>query len=596
MSEQENMNPVKEIPYGISDFELIRKENYYYVDKTQYLKTIKKTGRYLFFIRPRRFGKSLFLSMMETYYDVFYNERFEELFEGTAIYEDPTEDRNAYLMLKFNFSIVNPAMAKVEASFLEHVQGTALSFIKKYSDYLAVDRDYFIERIKKGNSASDILSILVRLCKDSHQKLYVIIDEYDNFANTILSTTGKDAYETLTHGAGSFRAFFNVLKGGTDGTGAPFSRLFLSGVSPITLDDVTSGYNIGENVSLDTAFNSMPGFTGAEVKQMLDYYKAAGRIKHETGYLAEIIKEWYGNYLFSEYPTGQERLYNPDMVLYFLREYFKAQTIPRNLIDRNVKIDYGKLRYLIIVDRGNKKTANGNFSRLKEIIEKGETSAALEKGFPLEKVTAEDNFISLLFYFGLLTIKEVELDQFVLTIPNETIRRLFYDYIKEGYEETDVFALDLSTYSRLMKGMAMKGAWEPLLDYITGRMRESISLRDLITGEKSIQAFLNVYLGLSNLYIIYPEKELNKGYADIVMEPFLARYEGIKYSYILEIKYLKAGIKPGDEKIQQLKAEAEEQLDSYSIDEKFRKNIEKTSLIKLALIFSGHECIYTGTG
>jgi hypothetical protein len=592
MSDQKNVNPVKEIPYGISDYELIRKENYYYVDKTPFLKTIKNTGRYLFFIRPRRFGKSLFLSMMESYYDVLNKERFEELFKGTAIFENPTEDRNAYLMLRFNFSMVNPATDKVEASFLEQVQGTALSFTQKYSDYLAVDRDYFINRIKKGKSASDILSVLVRLCKDSHQKLYVIIDEYDNFANTILSTSGKDAYETLTHGSGSFRAFFNVLKGGTDGPGAPFSRLFLSGVSPITLDDVTSGYNIGENVSMDAAYNRMLGFTDADVVQLLDYYKAVERIKHDTGYLAEIIKEWYGNYLFSEYTAGQEKLYNPDMVLYFLREYFKNQTIPRHLIDRNVKIDYGKLRYLIIVDRGDKKTGNGNFSRLKEIIEKGETSARLEKGFPLEKVTDEDNFISLLFYFGLLSIKEVELDDFVLTIPNETVRRLFYDYIKEGYEETDVFALDLPTYSRLMKEMAKKGEWKPLVDYITGRMRESMSLRDLITGEKSIQAFLNVYLGLSNLYIIHAEKELNKGYADIVMEPFLARYEGINYSYILEIKYLKAGVKPGDAKIQTIKAEAEKQLQSYGIDEKFRKKIERTNLIKLILIFSGHECIY----
>jgi hypothetical protein len=198
-----------------------------------------------------------------------------------------------------------------------------------------------------------------------------------------------------------------------------------------------------------------------------------------------------------------------------------------------------------------------------------------------------------LFYFGLLTVKRIELDESVLAVPNETIRRLYYDYIKEGYEETDVFSINLHNYTRLMKGLALGGEWEPLFAYITGLMRESMSLRDLIAGERSIQAFLNVYLGLSSLYIIHPEKEMNKGYSDIVMEPFLARYEEIKYSYVLEIKYVKPekGKKPGAAKVRQLKAAAGEQLQRYSIDEKFRKNIERTKLIKLVLIFSGHELI-----
>jgi len=594
MNDENKTHSVKEIPYGISDYELIRKENYYYVDKTPFLDTIKKTGRYLFFIRPRRFGKSLLLSMMETYYDVLYKDRFEELFKGTAIYDQPTKDKNAYLMLKFNFSMVDPAVDKVEDSFLNHVRETALAFIQKYTDYLLSDREYHLKAIKEKNSAADILSTLVQLCKGSRQKLYVIIDEYDNFSNTILSTFGKGAYKRLTHGAGSFRAFFSVLKGGTDGTGAPFSRLFLSGVSPITLDDVTSGYNIGENISLDAAFNRMLGFTETDVKQILDYYKSAGRIKHDTAYLVELIREWYGNYLFSEHSIGKERLYNSDMVLYFLKEYFKTQSIPNNLIDRNVRMDYAKLRHLIIVDREKPKRTNGNFSKLKEIIEKGETSAEIAVGFPLEELMEPKNFKSLLFYFGLLTIKDIQRDKLRLIVPNETAKRLYYDYIAEAYRETDIFDLDLSLYGELMSNMAYEGKWKPLLEFITGRMRESMNLRDLITGEKSIQAFLNVYLGLSNLYIIHAEKELNKGFADIVMEPFLARYDGIKYSFVLEIKYVKADTKPEDNKVRQLKAEAEAQLKTYGIDKRFGKTIEKTTLVKVVLIFSGHKAIYIG--
>lgn len=204
----------------------------------------------------------------------------------------------------------------------------------------------------------------------------------------------------------------------------------------------------------------------------------------------------------------------------------------------------------------------------------------------------------MLFAFGLLTIKRGDVNGVVLEIPNETTRRLYYDYIKEAYEETDAFSINLDTYGNLMKGMALKGQWQPLLDYITDRMRESLSLRDLITGEKSIQAFLNVYLGLSNLYMIHTEKELNKGFADIVMEPFRARYEEIKYAYLLEIKYIKAegkNNKTPPETIRRLKTEGEKQLKNYALDEKFKKNIENTTLIKLLLIFRGHQLEYIGS-
>ncbi|MCP4147814.1 MAG: AAA family ATPase [bacterium] len=602
---------IKQIPYGISDYELIRMENYYYVDKTAYLELIKKAGRYLFFIRPRRFGKSLLLAMMEAYYDVYYKERFEEFFKGTAIYDNPTGDRGAYLVLKFNFSLVNPSPDKVEDSFLEYVRMVAQSFIRKYGEFLLTDRKNYIDTINKTGTASDILSHLSRLCRESHQKMYVFIDEYDNFANTILSTAGAAAYEDLTHGAGSYRAFFNVLKGGTDGTGAPFARLFLTGVSPVTLDDVTSGYNIGKNVSLEPSLNRMLGFTEKDVIDMIEYYREKGCVKHSTPYLMDIITQWYGNYQFSE--DGDDiKMFNSDMILYFIDHYISKNKIPSDLIDRNVRIDYGKLRHLIIVDRKNTKPfTNGNFSKLKQIIEEGGTSSEVVKGFPLEQVTDAKNFKSLLFYLGLLTVKGPEKDKLRLEIPNETVRRLFYDYIEGAYRETDTFDLDLSKYADLMTDMAYDGKWKPLFKFITRRMRESMSLRDLITGEKSIQAFLNVYLGLSHLYIIHTEKEMNKGYADIFMEPFLARYEGIRYSYLLEIKYLKSdagtrtekdeiksrkkdttSTKTSNTKLQNIVIAAEEQLKDYTIDEKTQKTIEKTKLIKLVLIFAGHDAIY----
>jgi len=595
MNDQNKTTAIKEIPYGIADYELIRRENYYYVDKTLYLQTLKKAGRYLFFIRPRRFGKSLFLSVMEAYYDVYYKDRFEEFFKGTWIYDHPTDERGKYLVLSLNFSVVEPHPDKMEASFLNHVQDAAVDFISRYNDYLSANRDldYFSEKIKNSRSATDILSTLVLLCKGAKQLLYVLIDEYDNFANTILSTVGKKAYWDLTHSPGFFRSFFNALKKGTGGTGAPISRSFITGVSPVTMDDVTSGYNIGKNVSIEPDFNRVLGFTTDDVIAMIEYYRSKGLIHHPTDYLMEIMTQWYGNYLFSE--EDNVRLFNSDMILYFIDNYLTRKKLPDDLIDWNVRIDYGKLRHLIMVDRDKTTppTPNGNFSKLKEIIEEGSTSSNIVKGFPLENLTDAENFKSLLFYLGLLAIQGPEKDKLRLRIPNETVKRLYYDYIEKAYRETGIFDLDLDKYANLMTDMAYDGKWRPLLELITGRMQQSMSLRDLITGEKSIQAFLNVYLGLSDLFIIHVEKEMNKGYSDIVMEPFLARYEGIKYAYILEIKYTKSGASPGDATIQQLKSEAQEQLENYSIDEKFKRKItiEKTNLIKIRLIFSGHELI-----
>lgn len=366
----------------------------------------------------------------------------------------------------------------------------------------------------------------------------------------------------------------------------------MTGVSPITLDDVTSGFNIGENISIDKAFNEMMGFREQEVIEMIEYYRTAGEIRHETGHLLGMMNRWYNHYRFSRESTLT--LFNPTLVLHFLKEYQKKQEIPDELIDRNVRMDYDKLKHLVIIDRRGDKKANGNFSKLKAVIEKSQVNSKLEKAFPLKKMDHPVNFYSLLFYFGLLTIKGLgKKEQLRLTIPNETVKKLFYEYITEIYTETDVFSLDLYRYYQLMEDMAYKGKWKPLFDYIGQRMETSLSLRDLIRGEKSIQAFLYVYLGLSDLYILHSEKELGKGYADILLEPFIAKYQGVKFSYLIEIKYMKAfkNKEQEREKVKQLNADAERQLNRYGKDEKYKKQMANTTVIKLALVFSGHRLV-----
>jgi len=588
---------LKDIPYGIADFRDFRIKNLYYVDKTRFIRNIEKKGSFLFFIRPRRFGKSLFLSMLEYYYDIQRKDQFDFLFNGTDIHLNPTKEKNKYLVLKFNFSGITPGKGLRYDSFLNYIQKTARTFINKYNKYLDIDGEKAEEDFYSQKSASDVMITLLDYLANKEQKLYVIIDEYDNFANTILSDSGEEEYRAITHGEGFLRSFFNVIKAGTTGSDTPISRLFMSGVSPITLDDVTSGFNIASNISLDLDIDEIMGFTMTEVETMIEYYRQTGKIRHSTPGLLNLMNRWYNHYKFALRSTCE--VFNTVFVLYFLREYLKESRIPDQLIDNNARMDYMKLRYLMISDKkGTPHTTqtNGNFSQLRQIMENHTLHASIVDRFPVAKLASPMNFISLLYYFGLLTITgSDEEHKAILKIPNEAIKRLYYDYIKETYEETGILTIDLRRYEAAMKEMAFSGEWKPLIAYLVNQMDQSMGIRDLITGEKAIQAFLNVYLGLSALYLVYSEKELGKGYADLVLEPFLAQFPAVKYSYLVEIKYIKPRdgkkeLTPGQ--IKTIKEEAGNQLNKYSLDEKFRKSIGPTTLKKLVLIFKGTQLVH----
>ena len=595
---------LKQIPYGESDFNDFKIKNLYYVDKTRFIRVVEKKGSYLFLNRPRRFGKSLFLATLEAYYDIAYKDRFDELFAGTDIHRNPTREKNSYMVLKLNFSAISPNVLQVEEAFIHYIKKSALLFLTKYEKLLDIDIEMAKEEFPPLKSASEVMVSLLAYCKDKPQKLYVIIDEYDNFANTIIAESGEQAFIDITHGSGFLRAFFNVVKAGTTDMNAPISRLFMSGVSPITMDDVTSGFNIGTNISLHSDVNEIMGFTREEVETMIEYYRQTGKIRHSTPELMEMMSQWYNHYRFSHY--GKSEVFNTVHVLYFLEEYLIDSRIPMSLIDHNSRIDYQKLRHLIIIDK--KGTAalaaaaedvfpqtNGNFSKLQQIIADGSVHSDIETGFPITGVTSPKNFVSLLYYFGLLTIQGMDDENTpVLAIPNQMVRQLYYDYIDETYEETGILHLDTEKYTEFMKGMAYRGNWQALVEYIAGRMEASLSLRDLMMGEKAHQVFWNVYLGLGALYNVYSETEMNQGFADLTLVPMLLRFPGIKYSYLVELKYIKpSGNEAADPtKLRELQEEAEAQLNRYSQDEKFQKTIGGTTLKKLVLIFSGNRMVY----
>jgi hypothetical protein len=575
----------KKIPYGIADFELIQRHNYYYVDKTDFIPLIEAAGRYLFLIRPRRFGKSLWLSVIESYYDTAKKDRFLETFKGTWIGENPTEDQGVYLILRFNFSAVNPEPEKLESSFESYCQGVFEEFLSKYED------TFTPEILSKLNSLPTITDRLNRLFAYgfSHDlRLCILIDEYDNFTNTILSVHGQKAYHDLTHGAGFLRHFFNVLKAGTTGSGSSLARLFITGVSPVTMDDVTSGFNIGRNISLEPKFNEMLGFTAKEVKTLLDHYRKEGLFSLDADESLAIMSKWYNNYRFAE--DTQRDVYNPDMVLYFTDKVIGTGKLPKELIDQNVRMDYGKLRHLILVD----KRFNGNLSRLKEIMEKGRITSSVTSSFPLEAIIQPENFISLLLYFGLLSFAPTSGTRTVLQIPNLTVQKLMYGYLRDAYADVDIFRVDLWRLANMLGDMAYDGVWEPVFDFLAGEVKNQTSVRDYLAGEKVIQGFLLAYLNVTDYFLPRTEMEMSKGFADIFLEPFWARFPDMGYGYVIELKYIKRGGLTEDI-LEKKIAEAREQLDKYAQDDHVVRAMGKGKLKKIVLVYHGWEMVYRGS-
>ncbi len=567
------MKTHKRIPYGISSYKTIRQDNCYYVDKTRYIQQIEETGKFLFLIRPRRFGKSSLLTVLESYYDIARKDEFDMLFGGTHVAAHPTPEKNSHLILKFNFSQVSPDPENVEESFNEHTDTCFFFFGEKYREVLD---DAYFKMMEKKKSAHGKLEFLLRYVGSKGLKVYVLIDEYDNFTNTILTTTGQERYHELTHGAGFLRFFFNVLKGGGDQTDASLSRMFITGVSPVTMDDVTSGFNIGRNISLLPEFNELLGFTDQDLADLLDHYDISAA---DSEGITALMREWYDGYRFSE--RAETSMYNTDMVLYFMINFLTARMPPDNMIDQNVRTDYGKLRHLIVLDR----RLNGNFSYLSEIMKTQRTGLAkIAEGFPVERLLKPSNFVSLLFYFGLLS----HAGDGELCIPNRTVKMLMYEYLREGYEDTDVFSLDFWKFGGLIRDMAYKGEWEPVFRFLADEVEKQTSVRDYLGGEKVVQTFLLAYLNVTDYYLTRSEEEMGKGFADLWLEPFVSKYPDMRYAWLIELKYMKRS-EFSEEKMKEQLAEARTQLAGYAADKRVVRGGGGTRLRCLSLVFSGWE-------
>lgn len=572
---------MKKIPYGLSDFRLLQTDDYYYVDKTRFIEELENSPRFLFMIRPRRFGKSLWLSILHAYYDVALADEFDALFGKYYIGQHPTPERNKYLILSLNFAGVSANADMLEDTFNSHC-GTQFSvFARRYARILPAG---FGEELNRLQNAYEKLDYLIGRLKDCNLPVYIIIDEYDNFTNVVLSKHGHQRYHELTHAAGFYRFFFNKLKEATTGLASPVKRMFITGVSPVTLDDVTSGFNIAHQATLEPRFNEILGFTESEVREMLEYYKAEGCPVGDVDDRLAVMREWYNHYCFSK-SCCNARVYNSDMVLYFVNSIILSGSVPDNMIDPNVKTDYAKLRYLIILD----KKLNGNFSRIKQIAEDGEIVSEILPGFPAEELVKPSNFVSLLFYFGILTIDREKEGKVVLKVPNLTIRQMLFSYLERGYSEAGVFEMKMMELDSMMGDMAYRGQWRPVFEYFGEELRNQTSIRDYIEGEKAMQTLHLVYMGLMNYFIIRPEQEANKGYCDLCMLPNLMKHPEMKYSYMVEFKYLKHGAT--DKEVADKLDEAKAQLRQYAGDGNVKVLAGPTEMRYIAVVYRAWELV-----
>ena len=569
-------NDFKLIPYGISDFKQVREENKYLVDKTRFFEQMELAGNFLFLVRPRRFGKSLFLNMLEAYYDINEKDNFDKLFHGLYVADHPTEYRNRYQVMHLDFSQVGSDVERLQDNFDFYLSISCESFAEKYARFYPGGFVDEVKRIPRGEQKLNYINFTARR---SGCNLYLIVDEYDNFTNNVLNIKGQEAYHALTHGTGFYRDVFKLFKG-------MFDRIIMLGVSPITLDDLTSGYNIALNITMDPRFNQMLGFSEDDVRQMIRYYKEVGAIRPEVteDSIINDIKPWYDNYCFAEESFGREpSMFNSDMVCYYLSNLVGLGNSPKELIDPNTMTDYGKLKRLIEIDQ----LEGDRLNVIHDIAEHGFIYGQIVSHFPAERMMEFGNFVSLLYYYGMLTIGGVEGELLKLTIPNNNVRLQYYHYLLDEYQS--ISRVNTTELSLCFSRAALHGDWQPLISFICKAYHDTTAVRQLIEGERNLQGFMNAYLTLTNYYLIAPEMEFSHGYCDFFLLPNYAVYPMVRHSYILELKYLKADAT--DAEADRQWSEAQEQIKTYAADKKLQSMLHGTQLHPIVVQIKGYDVV-----
>ena len=541
-----------QIPYGIMDFRRLRNEGYYYVDKTQYLAQMEARDSFIFFVRPRRFGKSLFISMMDSYYDINQKKDFKKLFGDLWIGKHPTRNANRFMTLKLDFSKVGGTGEALERAFEEHVGKQLDDMVSRYpSCFDAKFRAAFAKQ-----TASAKLADAVNTSRRNGLPLYLIIDEYDNFTNQMIRSTGVDEYHGITHGAGFYRNWFKKFKG-------DFDRIFMTGVSPVTMDDLTSGFNIAANLSLDAACNATLGFSEAEVVKMYADFKGTGKFtSDDPAAIVQTIKPWYDGYCFSEKKVGVECVFNSDMTLYHLKHLVDTGEPPKNMVDVNIRTDYEKLKTIADLQRTVLHIEGSNAIPVTEkLLVGGGIQFNLVDSFPVEDIIKPVNFKSLFFYYGLLSMVGMEDGDPVFGVPNACVERQMCDYLRNAYMPP---GKDWSDWEAAARRFALHGEWKPFLEMVSDNYAESVPVRGSLGGEYRLQGYHQAEFGHVKHFLARPEMELAHGFSDFFLFPDRMRFPNVPHSYIIEFKYAKAGAKKAE--LAKQRKEGVAQLKCYAKD------------------------------
>lgn len=570
----------KRIPYGMQNFEDVIKEDCYYVDKTPFIELVEESNMYFLFIRPRRFGKTLTLSMLENYYDINKKDKFEEIFGKLYIGQNPTPEHNTYLIIRLNFAEVAAGLDDYKDGLDNHCSLVFNFFCDIYAHILPTDTK---EGLEQEPDAVSKLRFLCQKCQEVGKKIYLFIDEYDYFTNMILAHEEHLVrYRNQTHGEGYLRQFFNTIKGAAVNT---LGRVFVTGVSPVTMDDLTSGFNIGTNYSLSSDFNEMAGFTEEEVREMLDYYGSVLPFNHTTDELIKVMKPWYDNYCFAEERYGETTMYNSMMVLYFVDNYIDYEyQITKKMVEPNIRIDYDKMRMLI---RHDKEFAH-DASIIQQLVTQGFVIGTLNENFPAERINDPDNFLSLLFYFGMVTIDGTYKGEIKFIIPNEVVRDQMYTYLLDTYKENDL-VYDRYSKGKLESKLAYDGQFKPYFEYIADCLKKYSSQRDKQKGEAFVHGFTLAMTSQNKFYRPISELDNDGGYADIFLSPLCDIYKDMVDSYIIELKYSKS--QTTDEQVKKLFEEASAQISRYADSDMVREAVKTTKLHKLVVIYRGAEMV-----
>ena len=546
---------MKRIPYRISDYENLIRKNCYYVDKTMYLEKLEDLDDTLVFLRPRRFGKTLFTSMMSYYYDINSKDKFDELFKDTYVYDNPTCNKNNYYVLKFDFSGISYSgdAEKIERQFSEKIYNGICDFCGKYKFNFEID---------ENKESSMMLLSLLRQFKSLFldNKIYLIIDEYDDFTNGILKNS--ELFKNILSEEGFVRPFYSIIK---EYSGTVIDKAFITGVCSISLDSMSSGFNISTNISNKKTLNSMLGLTHDEVKGLIKDLPNKNKIY-------DLLVSNYDGYLFNG--EAKERVFNSTLVMRFLSNYYEENTVPDNLFDSNIVSSYDKLKSIVMLNNNN-----CYLSIIDSLFYNRNITGTLKNSFNVNTITTSDDIVSLLYYFGYITIdKKINSLSYLFKIPNKMMDLIYNDYYMSLVINKP---LDSNELENAINDIKNNGNISLLCNVVSDIVKNADNRIYNNFNERSIQLMFYSLLAKYNEFDTRFEYPVKDKFIDLMI---FKNKDKSNYDIMIEFKYIKKR-EYKRSLLERLKNTGIEQLKEYV----GLLDVSKLNLKKYLVIYVGSE-------